>query len=40
VGEEGLNIIEIARDEQTYHDVHKTGVDYAEMMEIFKGLEK
>ena len=40
VGEEGLNIIEIARDEKTYHDIHKTGIDYTEMVELFESFEK
>jgi ankyrin repeat protein len=40
VGEEGLNIIEIARGEKTYHDIHKTGIDYNEMVELFESFEK
>jgi ankyrin repeat protein len=40
VGEEGLNIIEIERGEKTYHDIHKTGIDYNEMVELFESFEK
>ncbi|WKK75678.2 ankyrin repeat domain-containing protein [Marivirga salinae] len=40
VGEEGLNIIEIAKGERTYHDIHKTGIDYNEMVELFESFEK
>lgn len=40
VGEEGLNVIETARDEKTYHDIHKTGIDYTEMVKLFKSFKK
>jgi ankyrin repeat protein len=40
VDEDGLNLIETARDEKAYHDIHNTGIDYTEMMEMFKCFKK
>jgi ankyrin repeat protein len=40
VGEDGLNLIETARNEKTYHDVHKTGEDFTEMVELLTNFKK
>jgi ankyrin repeat protein len=40
VGEDGLNLIETARNEKTYHDVHKTGIDYTEMVKLSENFKK